>query len=71
MDDGWRTAGTVVESTGKLILASTEAEFAEGKFSEDIGVEFEFVETGSALISLTKETVTKFSVLYRRLPNNA
>lgn len=69
MDDGWRTAGTAVESTGKLILVSTEAEFAEDKFSEDFGAEFEFVETGSALISLIKETVTKFSALCRRLPN--
>ncbi len=69
MVDGWLTAGTAAESTGKLILFSTEAEFAEDKFSEDFGVEFEFVETGSALISFTKETVTKFSALSRRLPN--
>ena len=69
MVDGWRTAGTAVESTGKLILVSTEAEFAEDKFSEGFGVEFEFVETSSALISLTRETVTKFSALCRRLPN--
>lgn len=69
MDDGWRTAGTAVESTGKLILFSTEAEFAEDKFSEDFGIELEFIETGSALISFTKETVTKFSALSRRPPN--
>lgn len=69
MDDGWRTAGTAVESTGKLILVSTEAEFAEDKFSEDFGIELEFIETGSALISLIKETVTKFSALSRRPPN--
>ena len=69
MDDGECAAGTTAVSTGKLILFSTEVEFAEDKFSADFEIVCESVERDSRLSSLTNETVTKFSGRLRLLPN--